>query len=76
MDSEQKTIDQDAHQAKIHSPLWWQMAAIQGVYTGPELADADVEILDLDDAKVADDAEWHAVSRRAAEVEQQCLKIY
>ena len=75
MDSEQKTIDQDAHQAKTISIVVAD-GRIQGVYTGPELADADVEILDLDDAKVADDAEWHAVSRRAAEFEQQCLKIY
>ena len=49
---------------------------VQGVYVGPALAEADVEILDLDDAKVASSAEWHAVSRRVAEVKQQCLKIY
>ena len=40
------------------------------------MAEADVEILDLDDAKVASNAEWHAVSRWVAEVKQQCFKIY
>ena len=38
---------------------------VQGVYVGPALAEAD-----------ASSAEWHAVSRRVAEVKQQCLKIY
>ena len=52
MDSEQKTIDQDAHQAKTISIVVAD-GRIQGVYTGPELADADVEILDLDDASSA-----------------------
>ena len=49
---------------------------IQAVYANCPLAQIDVEILDLDDAKVASSAEWHAVSRRVAEVKQQCLKIY
>ena len=49
---------------------------VQGVYVGPALAEADVEVLDPDDDNVASSAEWHAVSRRVAEVKQQCLKIY
>ena len=75
MNSEQKPPGYEAPPNRTVS-IVVKDGRIQGVYVGPALAEADVEILDLDDAKVASNAEWHAVSRRVAEVKQQCLKIY
>lgn len=49
---------------------------VQGVYVGPALAEADVEILDLDDAKVSDDAILESMCRSIAEAKNRCTKIY
>ena len=49
---------------------------IQAVYASQPLAQVDVEILDLDDAKVSDDAVLQSVRRSIAEAEDQCTKIY
>ena len=49
---------------------------VQGVYVGPALAEADVEILDLDDAKVSDDAILESMRRSIAEAKNRCTKIY
>ena len=49
---------------------------IQAVYAGRPLTRVDVEILDLDDAQVSDDAELRFLRRSVAEVEDQCTKFY
>lgn len=46
------------------------------VYVSASLADADVKILDKDDAKLADDAVWLSTLQRIAEVAKRCTQIY
>ena len=49
---------------------------IQAVYANCPLAQIDVEILDLDDAKVSDDAILESMRRSIAEAKNRCTKIY
>ena len=49
---------------------------IQAVYANCPLAQIDVEILDLDDAKVSDDAILESMCRSIAEAKNRCTKIY
>lgn len=49
---------------------------IQNVYASHSLAQVDVEILDLDNAKVSDEAVLQSVCRSIAEAEVQFTKIY
>ena len=49
---------------------------IQAVYANCRLAQIDVEILDLDDAKVSDDAILESMRRSIAEAKNRCTKIY
>ena len=49
---------------------------IQAVYAGRPLTRVDVEILDLDDAKVSDDAILESMRRSIAEAKNRCTKIY
>ena len=49
---------------------------IQAVYANCPLAQIDVEILDLDEAKVSDDKVLESMRRSIAEVERRCAKIY
>ncbi len=49
---------------------------IQAVYVNCPLAQIDVEILDLDEAKVSDDKVLESMRRSIAEVERRCAKIY
>ena len=48
---------------------------IQAVYANCPLAQIDVEILDLDDAKVSD-AILESMRRSIAEAKNRCTKIY
>ena len=49
---------------------------VQAVYANCPLAQVDAEVLDLDDAKVSDDAELESVRRSIAEAAGRCTKIY
>lgn len=49
---------------------------IQAVYANCPLAQIDVEILDLDEAKVSDDKVLESMRQSIAEVERRCAKIY
>ena len=49
---------------------------IQAVYANCPLAQIDVEILDLDEAKVSDDKVLESMCRSIAVVERRCAKIY
>jgi len=49
---------------------------VQAVYVNCPLAQVDAEVLDLDDAKVSDDAELEFVRRSIAEAAGRCTKIY
>ena len=49
---------------------------IQAVYANCPLAQIDVEILNLDEAKVSDDKVLESMRRSIAEVERRCAKIY
>ena len=49
---------------------------IQAVYANCPLAQIDVEILNLDDAKVSDDAILESMRRSIAEAKNRCAKIY
>lgn len=49
---------------------------VKAVYASHTLAQADVVILDLDDAKVSDDAALESVRQSIAEAEKRCKQIY
>ena len=49
---------------------------VQAVYANCPLTQVDAEVLDLDDAKVSDDAELESVRRSIAEAAGRCTKIY
>lgn len=49
---------------------------VKAVYASHPLARADVVILDLDDAKVSDDAALESVRQSIAEAEKRCKQIY
>ena len=49
---------------------------LQAVYATPSLAGVDVELLDLDNAKVGSDEEGASTRRRVEEVEQSYTQIY
>nr|WP_325247218.1 hypothetical protein [uncultured Oscillibacter sp.] len=49
---------------------------VQAVYANCPLAQVDAEVLDLDDAKVSDDAELESVRRSIAEAAGRCTRIY
>ena len=49
---------------------------VQAVYANCPLTQVDAEVLDLDDAKVSDDAELESVRRSIAEAAGRCTRIY
>lgn len=49
---------------------------LQAVYAAPSLAGADVELLDLDNAKVGSDEECASIRRRVEEAKQSYTQIY
>ena len=49
---------------------------LQAVYGSLALTGLDVELLDLDNAKVSEDEEYETVRRRVNEVRQTCTQLY
>lgn len=49
---------------------------LQAVYGSLTLTGLDVELLDLDNAKVSEDEEYETVRRRVDEVRQTCTQLY